>query len=87
MTGPKIRQRIKGQAATTEAEAIKVKTDKKSPGRPRKGTPLDPTKKKVFYIYMSLLQALQEEADNEYGGNASACLNVILRQRFSQKGK
>lgn len=88
MAGPKIRERIRGAAAKTEDEATRVHTVEstaKPVGRPPKGTISDPIKKKAFFLPTSMIQAIQEEADKKFNGNASDFLRDLLRRKFLKK--
>ncbi|MDD2462823.1 MAG: hypothetical protein PHI97_02395 [Desulfobulbus sp.] len=84
--GPRIRERVKGQAAATVEEATTAKKGKRKIGRPQKPIHEEVLKLKAFNLPLSLIEKIVEYADKHYDGNASALAKEVLGDFFEKKG-
>lgn len=84
--GPRIRERVKGQAASTVEEATTAKKGKRKIGRPQKPLHEEVLKLKAFNLPLSLIETIVHYADQKYDGNASAFAKDVFREFFEKKG-
>jgi hypothetical protein len=84
--GPRIRERVKGQAATTVEEATTAKKGKRKIGRPQKSLHEEVLKLKAFNLPLSLIEKIVNYADQKYDGNASALAIDVFKEFFENRG-
>ncbi|RQW86461.1 MAG: hypothetical protein EHM79_09645 [Geobacter sp.] len=84
--GPRIRERVKGRAATTVEEATTAKKGKRKVGRPHKSLREDVLKIKGFNLPLSLIEKIVHYSDQKYDGNASALAIDAFKEFFENKG-
>lgn len=83
--GPRIRERVKGQAATTVEEATTAKKSKRKVGRPHKSLQEEVLKLKSFNLPLSLIKKIVQHADQKYDGNASGLAIDVFNEYFENK--
>jgi hypothetical protein len=83
--GPRIRERVKGQAASTVEEATTAKKGKRKIGRPQKPLHEEVLKLKAFNLPLSLIETIVQYADQKYDGNASAFAKDVFKEYFEKK--
>ena len=84
--GPRIRERVKGQAATTVEEATTAKKSKRKVGRPHKPLQEEVLKLKSFNLPLSLIKTIVQYADQKYDGNASGLAIDVFKEYFEKRG-
>jgi hypothetical protein len=84
--GPRIRERVKGQAASTVEQATTAKKGKRKVGRPQKSLHEEVLKLKAFNLPLSLIEKIVQYADQHYDGNASAFSVDVFKEYFEKKG-
>lgn len=83
--GPRIRERVKGQAAASVEEATTAKKSKRKIGRPQKPLHEEVLKLKAFNLPLSLIEKIVEHSDKYCDGNASAFAKEVFNAYFESK--
>jgi hypothetical protein len=85
MAEPRIRERVKGTAASTLQEATSAKKTKGKVGRAPKSPDEEVLKLKAFNLPLTLIQEIVDYANVKYNGNASALAVDVFREFLKYK--
>lgn len=83
--GPRIRERVKGQAATTVEAAVTPKKATRKIGRPQKSPHEEVLKIKGFNLPVSLIKKIVNYSEKHHNGSASAFAIEVFTKFFEDK--